>query len=53
MVFNYRDLEEMMKERGVSVDHTTIYRWVIKYSYELKKGRGNELLQLSLFSANL
>jgi IS6 family transposase len=25
---SYRDLEEMMLERGVEVDHTTIYRWV-------------------------
>ncbi len=23
---SYRDLEEMMQERGLSVDHTTIYR---------------------------
>ena len=34
---SYRDLEEMMSERGVSVDHTTIYRWVMKYAHELKK----------------
>ena len=25
---SYRDLEEMMCERSLSVDHTTIYRWV-------------------------
>ena len=25
---SYRDLEEMMGERGVRVDHSTIYRWV-------------------------
>jgi transposase-like protein len=25
---SYRDLEEMMIERGVEVDHTTLYRWV-------------------------
>ena len=25
---SYRDLEEMMRERGLHVDHTTIYRWV-------------------------
>ena len=24
---SYRDLEEMMLERGLHVDHTTIYRW--------------------------
>ena len=27
---SYRDLEEMMLERGMVVDHTTIYRWVIQ-----------------------
>ena len=34
---SYRDLEEMMLERGVKVDHTTIYRWVRAYSPELDK----------------
>ena len=33
----YRDLEEMMRERGLSVDHTTIYRWVQAYAPELEK----------------
>jgi putative transposase len=27
-----RDLEEMMGERGVSVDHATIHRWTIHYA---------------------
>jgi transposase-like protein len=30
-----RNLEEMMAERGIFVDHTTIHRWVIPYSPEL------------------
>jgi len=30
-----RNLEEMMAERGISVDHATIHRWVIHYSPEL------------------
>ena len=29
---SYRDLEEVMVERGVSVDYTTLARWVVKYS---------------------
>lgn len=29
---SYRDLEEIMAERGVSVDHATLARWVVKYS---------------------
>jgi transposase-like protein len=28
---SYRQLEEMMEERGVEVDHSTLNRWVIKY----------------------
>ena len=34
---SYRDLEQMMAERGVSVDHSTIYRWVQKYAPEIEK----------------
>ena len=34
---SYRNLEEMMNERGLSVDHTTIYRWVQAYGLELEK----------------
>jgi transposase-like protein len=34
---SYRDLEEMMLERGLSVDHTTIYRWVQRYAPEVEK----------------
>jgi transposase-like protein len=29
---SYRDLVEMLLERGVSVDHSTIYRWVQSYA---------------------
>jgi transposase, IS6 family len=34
---SYRDLEEMMAERGLGIDHTTIYRWVQRYAPELEK----------------
>jgi transposase-like protein len=27
-----RDLEEMMAERGISVDHTTIHRWTVHFA---------------------
>ena len=29
---SYRDLEEIMEERGVNVDHATLNRWVIRYA---------------------
>jgi putative transposase len=31
-----RHIEELMEERGVSVDHATINRWVVKYSPQLE-----------------
>ena len=34
---SYRELEEMLTERGVKVDHTTIYRWVQHYAPEIEK----------------
>ncbi len=34
---SYRHVEELMEERGVSVDHATIQRWVVKYSPPLKE----------------
>jgi IS6 family transposase len=34
---SYGNLEEMMAERGLTVDHTTIYRWVQQYAPELEK----------------
>ena len=33
---SYRNLEEMMAERGVEVDHATIYRWVQKFTPPLE-----------------
>ena len=29
---SYRQLEEMMQERGVEVDHSSLNRWVLKYA---------------------
>jgi putative transposase len=33
---SYRRVEELMQERGVSVDHATINRWVLKYAPQLE-----------------
>src|SRR5262245_4287499 len=32
-----RHVEELMEEHGVEVDHSTINRWVIKYSPQLEE----------------
>jgi DDE domain len=34
---SYRDVEEFLEERGVGVDHTTVFRWVQRYGPELDK----------------
>ena len=32
-----RHVEELMRERGVTVDHSTVNRWVVKYSPQLEE----------------
>ncbi|MEN3931783.1 IS6 family transposase [Microvirga sp. W0021] len=32
-----RNLEEMMQEHGISVDHSTIHRWIIRYAPVIAK----------------
>lgn len=34
---SYRNIEEMMQERGISVDHSTIQRWVVHYAPKLEE----------------
>src|SRR3984885_11195748 len=34
---SYRDLELMLLDRGVEVDHTTIFRWIQAYAAEFEK----------------
>jgi transposase-like protein len=32
-----RDVEELLAERGLAADHTTIWRWVQRYGPELEQ----------------
>ena len=34
---SFRDLVEMMAERGISLAHTTIMRWIVRYVPEFEK----------------
>src|SRR5215471_10094784 len=34
---SYRNVEELLTERGLPADHTTIWRWVLRYASELSK----------------
>jgi transposase-like protein len=36
---SYRDVEELLVERGVEVDHVTVYRWVQRFTPLLARGR--------------
>src|SRR3954454_21780346 len=40
---SFRNLEELMAERNVSVDHVTIWRWVQRYAPEVYKRCRSEL----------
>ena len=34
---SYRDVEELLAERGLHVDHVTVWRWVQRYAPELQR----------------
>lgn len=36
---SYRDPEEMMRERGPSVAHVTIFRWAQRYAPEINRSQ--------------
>ena len=40
---SYRNLEEMMSERGLAVDHSTIARWVLTYAPVLNERIRSEM----------
>ncbi len=40
---SYRDVQELMAERGLSLDHTTIWRWVKRYAPILNQRVRREL----------
>src|SRR5215211_4342708 len=37
---SYRDVEQLLAERGVEVDHVTIYRWVQRFTLLLAEAAG-------------
>ena len=36
---SYRDVEELLAERGVEVDHVTVYRWVQTLTWDFINAR--------------
>ncbi len=45
---SYRELQEMLAERGVNVDHSTIYRWVQRYAPEMEKRLRGTVAKLAM-----
>ena len=43
---SYRDVEELLQIRGVEVDHSTIQRWVFKFSPEVEKNMNKRKRQV-------
>jgi transposase-like protein len=43
---SYRDVEELLAERGIQVDHVTIYRWVQRFTPLLAEPRGPAAMPL-------
>jgi len=44
---SYRDVEELMAIRGVQVDHSTIQRWVFKFSKEIEQNMNRRKRQVT------
>src|SRR6476646_12203588 len=40
---SYRNVEELLTERGLTADHTTVWRWVQRYAPELNRRCRKEL----------
>ena len=38
---SYRDVEELLAERGVHADHVTVWRWVQRYAPEVNRRLGS------------
>ncbi|GGC73278.1 hypothetical protein GCM10011504_58340 [Siccirubricoccus deserti] len=50
---SYRDLELMLQDRGVSVDHTTVFRWIQAYALDLENRARPYLALLWHFHSSL
>lgn len=48
---SYCELQEMLAERGVNADHTTLYRWVQRYIPEMEKRLRGYWRQVSLLTS--
>jgi transposase-like protein len=45
---SYRDVEELLAERGIEVDHVTVYRWVQRFTRSLLTRPGHAAMGLAI-----
>jgi IS6 family transposase len=50
---SYRDLERMLADRGVAVDHVTLFRWVQRFAPELERRLRRHLRPCRVLSRGL
>ena len=56
---SYREVQEILYDRGINVSHTTIYRWVQEYGkllYQIWKKKNKKsfyLMSVNFFNGNL
>src|SRR6478736_8842028 len=48
---SYRDVEELLAERGLRADHVTVWRWVQRYGPELERRLRRRLKRRSIAGA--
>ena len=46
--FSYRDIEELLKIRGIKVDHSTIQQWVFKYAALIEASMHKRKIEFAL-----
>lgn len=45
---SYQDVVDLLAERGITVDRSTVYRWVIKFGPEITKRTEKHLRRASI-----
>src|SRR3954463_12394003 len=50
---SYRDVEELLMERGLPADHTSVWRWVQRYAPELNRRCRRELKPTTVPGASM
>jgi transposase-like protein len=44
---SYRNVEELLAERGITLDHVSVYRWVQRFTRSSSRPRGRATLRVT------